>query len=477
MNALTRDLIKLVDIAEKDQKTREERSADDRKFREKLHLMPPVGWLNDPNGLCQFQGIYHAFFQYSPFDAEGGVKMWGHYISKNMIDWEYQGTALYPNQPFDCHGVYSGSAFIEDGKMYLYYTGNVKLEDGEYDYIRNGREGNTVLVVSKDGKTFGQKKELMRNTDYPADLTCHVRDPKVWKEQDTYYMVQGARTKEDVGQVLVFESKDKINWKFRNRVESEEPFGYMWECPDYFEVGVKKILSASVQGLEGGVWDDRNVYQSGYFEVDGDILGDYKLSEYHLWDYGFDYYAPQSFETEDGRRIHISWMGMPDCEEYTNPTIQTGWQHCFTFPREIFEKDGKICQRPVRELEEKKTLISSVEGMLEGNGYPVYELNISDISQNQFHVTLSEELILDYEGGKFRMYFTDQDKKAVSAGRSMRYVETTEVKNLKILADTSSVEVFVNDGEYVFSTRYYPEEYKVKAEAKGAGIALYNVIE
>lgn len=47
-----------------------------------------------------------------------------------MIDWEYQGTALYPDQPFDCHGVYSGSAFIEDGKMYLYYTGNVKLEDG-----------------------------------------------------------------------------------------------------------------------------------------------------------------------------------------------------------------------------------------------------------------------------------------------------------------------------------------------------------
>ena len=91
----------------------------------------------------------------------------------------------------------------------------------------------------------------------------------------------------------------------------------MWECPDYFEIGTKKLLSTSVQGLEGGIWDDCNVYQSGYFEIEGDILGEYKLSEYHLWDYGFDYYAPQSFETEDGRRIHISWMGMPDCEEYT----------------------------------------------------------------------------------------------------------------------------------------------------------------
>ena len=247
MNALTRDLAKLVETAEQSQKTREELSVSDRKFREKLHLMPPVGWLNDPNGLCQFQGIYHAFFQY------------------------------YPDQPFDCHGVYSGSAFIEDGKMYLYYTGNVKLEDGEYDYIRTGREGNTVLVMTEDGKTFGKKKELMRNSDYPDDLTCHVRDPKVWKENDIYYMVQGARTNEDVGQVLVFESEDKINWKFRNRIESENPFGYMWECPDYFEIGTKKLLSTSVQGLEGGIWDDRNVYQSGYFEIEGDILGEYKL--------------------------------------------------------------------------------------------------------------------------------------------------------------------------------------------------------
>ena len=171
-NALQRDLARLVARIEREDGPRA--AADP--YRQRFHLMPPVGWLNDPNGLCQFQGIYHAFFQYSPFNAEGGVKMWGHYTSKDMIKWEYQGTALYPDQPFDCHGVYSGSAFIEDGKMYLYYTGNVKLEDGEYDYIRIGREGNTVLVITEDGKTFGKKKELMRNSDYPDDLTCTFTD-------------------------------------------------------------------------------------------------------------------------------------------------------------------------------------------------------------------------------------------------------------------------------------------------------------
>lgn len=471
MNALTRDLIKLTDIAETQGAEKEEKLL----FREHFHLMPPVGWLNDPNGLCQFEGVYHAFFQYSPFDAEGGVKMWGHYISDNMLDWKYQGVALYPDQPFDCHGVYSGSALVEDGKMYLYYTGNVKLEDGEYDYIRTGREGNTVLVSSEDGIHFGHKKQLMRNTDYPDDLTCHVRDPKVWKEQDTYYMVQGARTKEDVGQILIFTSKDKVNWKFKSRIESKEPFGYMWECPDYFTIGDKKILSASVQGLEGGIWEERNVYQSGYFEVEGDILSSYKLGEYKLWDYGFDYYAPQSFETEDGRRIHISWMGMPDCEAYTNLTIADGWQHCFTLPREIYVKDGKICQRPIRELDYKEAITKTSENKLQADSCKAYDLKIDKIQNNQFCIALAEELLLEYTDGRFRMRFTDNRKTCVSAGRDCRYVETDEVTNIRVIADVSSVEVFVNDGEYVFSTRYYPDKYSINVQAEGADICLAEI--
>ena len=116
MTALTADLKRLTEAAEKKAEGKDP-------FRQKIHLMPPVGWLNDPNGLCQFQGIYHGFFQYSPFNPEGGVKMWGHYTSADMIHWEYQGVPLYPDQPFDCSGVYSGAAFIEDGEMFLYYTG------------------------------------------------------------------------------------------------------------------------------------------------------------------------------------------------------------------------------------------------------------------------------------------------------------------------------------------------------------------
>lgn len=141
-----------------------------RKIPAEISSHAATGWLNDPNGLCRYGGVYHAFFQYSPFNAEGGVKMWGHCTSEDMVEWKYEGVSMYPDQPFDCHGVYSGAALVEDGVMYLYYTGNVKLDGENFDYINTGREANTCLVVSRDGKHFGRKEELMRNSDYPSDL-------------------------------------------------------------------------------------------------------------------------------------------------------------------------------------------------------------------------------------------------------------------------------------------------------------------
>lgn len=469
MNALTRDLKQLVELAEK-------AAPAEGRFRQRLHLMPPTGWLNDPNGLCQFKGLFHAFFQYSPFNPEGGVKMWGHCTSRDMAHWEYQGTALYPDQPFDCHGVYSGCALVEDGRMYLYYTGNVKLEDREYDYVLAGREGNTVLVESEDGFRFGRKQLLMRNEDYPADLSCHVRDPKVWKQDGRYYMVQGVRTKEDVGGAQIFVSDDRISWSPLRRIRTEEPFGYMWECPDYMDVDGQKILSASVQGLEGEEWRDRNVYQSGYFYIEGDILGEYSLSQYRLWDCGFDYYAPQSFVTEDGRVVMMAWMGMPDCPEYGNsPALAEGWQHCFTFPREIYTEDGAVRQRPVRELEMLKRKVKGAEGHLKAECPAAWETDITGIQGGRFRAVVGGGLVLTYTGSRFEMRFEGPAGEEISGGRRLRYQEMESPDSVKILGDASSVEVFVNEGEYVFTTRYYPGAYTLEVEADGAAVSLYAV--
>ena len=68
------------------------------KWALKYHIMPNAGWINDPNGLCYFNGYYHVFYQYSPLDAKGGLKFWGHCKSKDCINWEDNGVALYPDK-------------------------------------------------------------------------------------------------------------------------------------------------------------------------------------------------------------------------------------------------------------------------------------------------------------------------------------------------------------------------------------------
>lgn len=452
MNALLHYFIKQLEQTEKNIFL----DIDKDKWRAGYHLMPPIGWLNDPNGLCMYQGEYHVFFQYSPFDVEGGLKFWGHYKSKDMIHWEYVGVPLFSDQPFDIHGVYSGSALIENGKMYLYYTGNVKL-DGDFDYINTGREPYTILVESDDGIHFGTKKCILAPKDYPEGLTLHIRDPKVWKENDIYYMVLGVRTKQDKGEVLLYISYDKVNWKLKNVLTTEQNFGYMWECPDLFELEGQKILSVSPQGLQQQQRNYQNIYQSGYFLLKGDMTNQYTLENFTEWDKGFDFYAPQTFLDDKGRRILIAWAGMPDEKGYDNPTVKNGWQHMLTMPRELNYRNGKIYQMPVEEIKQLRTQQIVVENNMKV--VPSFELEYDNKSGQSFDIEIDNDVVIAFH--KQQKYFEISFKGALGSGRKSRSVTLEQCQNIKIFADKSILEIYLNDGEEVFTTRFYPQNDKV----------------
>lgn len=447
-----------------------EKNADmtEGRFRLGHHLMPPVGWLNDPNGLCWYKGKYHVFFQYAPFDVEGGLKFWGHYTSEDMIDWKYEGTALYPDSSYDCHGVYSGSALVDDGKLHLLFTGNVKI-DGDYDYINEGRETSTLHVESEDGIHFSNKEEVISFSEYPEEFTCHIRDPKVWKENGKYFMVLGGRLKGDKGAVLVYESGDLKEWKLLRTITTSEVFGYMWECPDYFELDGEKILSVSPQGLTREEFRFQNIYQSGYFILKED--GSVDVKDFREWDMGFDFYAPQTFTDVQGRRILIGWMGMPDAdEEYVNKTIEEGWQHCLTVPRELKLKDGKILQYPVKELEnlrKEKTVLndenSAVELRVEVNeGFDLVLEEIA-LTGSSFQISMGGQMLFRYENGTAEIGFPG----VTGAGRKVRKAQINELRNIRFLVDTSAAEIYLNDGETVFSTRYYPDREDLLLKIQG----------
>lgn len=246
-----------------------------------------------------------------------------------MLHWEYQDPVLTADTPEDEDGVYSDSALVEDDRMYLFYTGNVK-KPGDYDYIDQGRVSTQILVESGDGQQMSGKIKLLGMEDYPDSMTQHIRDPKVWKEEGQYFMVLGARERAwdesgeraDRGGILIYRSGDRKNWTLARSVTPEQRFGYMWECPDIFELGGERFLSFCPQGLPSGPDRYQNIYQSGYC-----FLSDATDPEtsFREWDMGFDFYAPQTFEAEDGRRILIGWAGVPDTEkEHRNLSVENG---------------------------------------------------------------------------------------------------------------------------------------------------------
>lgn len=439
-------------------------------YRLTHHLMPPVGWLNDPNGLCYFKGKYHVFFQYAPFEVEGGLKFWGHYSSENLIDWTYEGVSLCPDSPWDCHGVYSGSALTEGETMHLFYTGNIKL-DGAYDYINHGRRSSTMHVASEDGIHFSRKEEVISPEQYPEDYTCHIRDPKVWKQGNHYRMVLGGRKKNDSGAVLFYQSEDLKKWDLEKELTTEKPFGYMWECPDFFAMGEQEFLSVSPQGVEREEYRYQNIYLSGYFPVKE---GQVSEKEFREWDMGFDFYAPQTFVDGKGRRILIGWMGMPDAEEeYRNETLEEGWQHCLTVPRELTCQGERLYQYPVEELKNLRgDRLQLSENRCEATVQGAFDLEI-DTWGNPVTVMLSDAFTLECREGEVIL---TMDEKA-GAGRGKRKALLAETEQIRMLVDTSAVEIYLNHGEVVFSSRYYGKtgERTLKIQADTFAGALWKL--
>lgn len=428
------------------------------KYLLNFHLIPPSGWLNDPNGLCEFKGINHIYYQYTPFDATWGMKLWGHYTTADWITYKEYEPFIFSDIPEDQDGVYSGSAFIKDDKIYFYYTGNVKHIDKDYDYIVAGREQNTILITSNDGFTYKDKKVLFKNIDYPSDMSCHVRDPQIFEKNNFYYMVLGARDLKDVGCVLIYQSKDLITWNYHMRIVPEKKFGYMWECPNLIEIDNKMFLICCPQGVEQEGINYANIYQCGYFPIDLDLENKkYSLGKFKELDRGFDIYAPQTFLDENNRRIIIGWMGLPDAE-YTNPTVKNGWQHALTMPRELIVKNNQLYQIPLVEF---KNLRGKINKELNCNKENV-ELDFNFSNCKNLEILLRNEIKLIYKDNIFTL-----DLKECGYGRDKRSVYLTSLKELQIFLDNSSIEIFINSGEEVFTSRCYSKDLKTDLKISG----------
>ncbi|MCJ8006497.1 glycoside hydrolase family 32 protein [Lederbergia wuyishanensis] len=431
-------------------------------YRLAFHLTPPVGLMNDPNGLVYYKGKYHVFYQWNPFDTKHTFKCWGHYSSNDLIEWEEHPPALVPSEWYEKDGCYSGSAIEYDHKLFLFYTGNVKTEDG-------GRETYQCLAISEDGIHFEKKGPVIH---LPDGYTPHFRDPKVWQHDNKWFMVIGAQTTSHDGTVVLFSSDDLEHWQLEGPLAGKgislpNHFGYMWECPDFFSLNNTDILLVSPQGLKTEPFKYENLFQSGYFIGEWNMKSkSFVHDEFNELDHGFDFYAPQTFEDQTGRRILIAWMGMGDEQEQSHHSIKSGWVHALTIPREIFIQDGSLYQKPVEEMKQLRNKENS-ENITIANEHTKIPL-ISDLNEimieieqfagKQFEVQLQNNCKLIFNNEKGILTF--ERKSFDQLNLETRQCKIDNLQNLHMYLDRSSLEIFINDGQIVFTSRFYEEAVK-----------------
>lgn len=424
------------------------------------HLAPVCGLLNDPNGFIYFAGRYHLFYQWNPLACDHRYKGWGHWSSEDLLHWRHEPIALLPEQEYDRNGCYSGSAVDNDGELTLCYTGNVKFGDG-------GRTAWQCLATQNPDGTFSKKGPVLA---LPEGYSGHVRDPKVWRHGDRWYMVLGARDLADRGKVLLFSSFDLKQWINHGEIAGSglnglSDGGYMWECPDLFPLADRHILLCCPQGLPREAQRFLNTYPTAWTHGDFDYAqATFCHGALQELDSGFEFYAPQTTLAADGRRLLVGWMGVPDGEEMHQPTLSRGWLHQMTCLRELSWRHGTLYQNPLREL-------AALRG--EAQGWSRQPLTLAPM-ELIFEVAAGDSLTLDIAGA-LQLNVDSQGLRLgrcslLNGERDYRYWRG-EARRLQILIDRSSVEIFINHGAGVMSSRFfadYPGELVFSGATPGA---------
>ncbi|TDL34210.1 glycoside hydrolase family 32 protein [Jeotgalibacillus sp. S-D1] len=449
------------------------------KFRPKLHYAPQKNWMNDPNGLVYFEGEYHLFYQYNPYDSKWGPMHWGHAVSRDLISWEELDIALHPD---DNGTIFSGSAvvdwhnttgfFPDEPGLVAIFTHHLDKEDG------NPPVQTQSLAYSYDhGRTWTKYDQ---NPVLKDESKIDFRDPKVFWHKEFSQWIMALATGQSIS---FYSSPNLIDWTFKsefgNGIGSHDG---VWECPDLFrlksdDTGEEKwVLIVSIGDDPDRLMGSRTQYFIGSFDG-GSFAPDHKSIKW--LDFGKDNYAGVSFSDipeEDGRRIYIGWMSN---WRYANQVPTEGWRSQMTLPRELsLQKKGdnwQLVQLPVQELNSyfaKATQIPA--GEVDGRSY--YSV---DESQAELTLTIEQKdavnygIILHHRDNQSTTITIHSAEKVLVLDRKHSGVtdfskmfgdiqkidlDNSSTLQLRLIVDTSSLELFIDNGAYALTSLIYPDQ-------------------
>lgn len=467
------------------------------RYRPQFHFSPPEKWMNDPNGLVYNDGVYHLFYQYYPGDIVWGPMHWGHATSTDLIHWNHKPIALYPDE---LGYIFSGSAVVDKqntsgfGKpgdkplvaMFTYHDAK-KAETGAKNYQTQG------LAYSLDnGKSW---EKYSKNPVIGNDGMVDFRDPHMFWDADhnTWVLILVAGD-----HAMFYQSENLRDWTLKSTFgKNNGAHGGVWECPDLFKLQVegtqeeKWVLFISINpgGPNKG---SATQYFVGAF--DGETFTP-DHQDIKWLEYGMDNYAGITYNNApNNERIFIGWMSN---WLYGQETPTQAWRSAMTLPRnlKLFSDDGNYYLKNYP-IENFKDLTTSVETIKEIALEDVFDYQSDDLmtSDISFKANLKDDLTLVFSNDKDEHYdiFLNPTNKTMSIDRSQSgivdfgkdfaaqnqvqpYQPKDEIVAFRIILDKASIELFIDNGRYVFTNIVFPtEDYKQFKVSSKAGNSLLN---
>lgn len=408
-----------------------------------VHLTPENGFMNDPNGLFWYRGTWHYFAQLNPYGFGAGNTHWMHKTSRDLFHWKTHPLALLP----DATGrMYSGGGVVDiyntsglktgdDDPIFLFYTAA-----GCKSRLSQGRFFEICCAYSLDG---GENYIKYSHNPLIPHKEAMNRDPKVLWDPDAHEWIMLLYLSGNSYETYF--SKNLLDWEEGERIEASG----CAECPDMFYLNLdedskqrKLILWFCPDSFRAGVMKNRHFYDETGL-IAGPSAKRCIETAFRSTSAG---YAAQTFTgTPDGRVVQMSWLMMD--------TQGAPFVGCASIPEEvklITGPNGKpaLSILPVEEISEMYDNEFSFEnrGLEEFERIPMSAFSKSMDISLLFHPG-SGNLIAFTVCGVLIVLDICNGRLILPSGAYRVDLTGTEI-SIRIVTDTCSVEIFMEDGRF-----------------------------
>jgi beta-fructofuranosidase len=395
-----------------------------------FHVTSPAQWMNDPNGPVFYHGWYHLFYQLTPFSDQSGIKYWGHVRSHDLVKWEPQPIALWPSTELGEESIWSGCCTINgEGQPMAFYTSIGRGKSAFDQAAQWAALGDGDLITWKKSSA----NPVLSNADNDGTNIYDWRDPFIFHDgQKTFLVLGGHLARNGDAAVNIYEALNSAltKWKYRG-VLFHIPGAPTAECPNFFQLDHQWVLFVSPYG--------RVQYFVGDFDA---TTCRFHPRSHGFLDHGSSFYAPNTMQVPDGRRLVWGWLnGFPQGH---------GWNGCLSLPRQLsLSSTGDLLQRPAPQLAKLRGRSFVWRNVALQNGHATFALPRTN--------TL--EILAQFSLATTNLQLTIQDAKSnappitINFGDSKLQILDSEAPLktgldkliLHIFIDRSVLEVFAND--------------------------------